>query len=143
MPILENELIFEVEGEPVAQGRPRFSSKNKVKRAIDPPASRYYKMKVAHEAKNHKLAELIEGPVIMYIDICKPLTQELAKSKNKREAALSREILPIARPDVDNYAKGIKDALNGILYKDDSQIVELTVRKYYAKEPKAVIKIIW
>lgn len=137
------ELIFEVLGEPVAQGRPRFSSKNKVKRAIDPPASRYYKMKVEHEAKNHSPTELIEGPIRMYLDICKPLTQELANSKPKREAALNRDILPIARPDVDNYAKGIKDALNGIIYKDDSQIIELTVRKYYSEEPKAVIKINW
>ncbi len=136
-----NEILFEVEGEPVAQGRPRFSSKNKVKRAIDPPASRYYKMLVSHTAQKHKPKEPIEGPLEMYIDVCKPLLKSFSKAK--REAAINQEILPIGRPDVDNYAKGIKDALNGIMYKDDSQIVKLTVRKYYAEVPKVVVKIIW
>jgi len=138
---MKNEILFEVLGEPVAQGRPRFSSKNKVKRAIDPPASRYYKMTVAHEANKHKPHQPIEGPIEMCIDVCKPLLKSFSKAK--REAAINQEILPIGRPDVDNYAKGIKDALNGIMYKDDSQITNLTVRKYYAEQPKVVVKIIW
>lgn len=136
-----NEILFEVPGEPVAQGRPRFSSKNKVKRAIDPPASRYYKMLVSHTALQYKPKELIDGSIELYIDVCRSVPKSW--SKKKTEAALRKEILPTTRPDVDNYAKGIKDALNGIMYVDDSQITELTVRKYYAEEPKVVVKIIW
>ena len=138
---LKNEILFEVEGAPVAQGRPRFAKKNLKQRPFDPPESRHYKMLVAHTAKQHKPAELITGPVILYIDVCKPLLKSF--SKRQTEAAVRREVLPIGRPDVDNYAKGIKDALNGIMYKDDSQIVELNVRKYYAEVPKVVVKIIW
>lgn len=77
----------------------------------------------------------------MCVDVCKPLLKSFSKAK--REAAINQEILPIGRPDVDNYAKGVKDALNGIMYKDDSQITKLTVRKYYAEQPKVVVKIIW
>lgn len=78
---MKNEILFEVLGEPVAQGRPRFSSKNKVKRAIDPPASRYYKMTVAHEANKHKPHQPIEGPIEMCIDVCKPLLKSFSKVK--------------------------------------------------------------
>jgi len=33
------------------------------------------------------------------------------------------------RGDVDNYVKAILDALNGVAWQDDKQIIELTVRK--------------
>lgn len=39
--------------------------------------------------------------------------------------------LPITRPDVDNYAKSIKDALNGMAWKDDSFVTDLRIKKRY------------
>ena len=41
--------------------------------------------------------------------------------------------------DVDNYAKSVLDALNGVLYDDDSQVIVLTCRKMY--DEKDMIKI--
>ena len=49
---------------------------------------------------------------------------------------LNNELRPIKKPDSDNLAKICLDALNGIAYPDDSQIVALTVNKYYSKEPR-------
>jgi len=43
--------------------------------------------------------------------------------------------------DVDNYAKGVMDALNGIVYKDDRQIVELIIGKKWAKCGKIVVEL--
>ena len=44
--------------------------------------------------------------------------------------------------DVDNYNKLILDALSGLVYEDDKQIIELTVRKGYDKKnPRAEVKI--
>ena len=37
------------------------------------------------------------------------------------------------KPDADNLAKAILDALNGVAYPDDAQIVKLTVRKRYGE----------
>ena len=48
---------------------------------------------------------------------------------------------PIKRPDADNIAKIVLDALNGIAYKDDSQIVDLSVPKRYSDKPRVEIFI--
>ena len=47
-------------------------------------------------------------------------------------AAGRRAVLPAPRIDVDNLAKGVMDALNGCAWRDDRQVVELTVRKQWA-----------
>ena len=51
-------------------------------------------------------------------------------------------ILPTKKPDTDNIAKAILDALNGVAYYDDAQVVELHVVKKYSDEPRAEVMII-
>lgn len=53
-------------------------------------------------------------------------------SKKKRLQALKGEIRPTVKPDCDNIAKNINDALNRIAYPDDKQITSLQVNKYYS-----------
>ncbi|MEK4522390.1 RusA family crossover junction endodeoxyribonuclease [Psychrobacillus sp. FSL W7-1493] len=36
------------------------------------------------------------------------------------------------KPDVDNYVKGVEDGLNKTIWQDDSQLVKLTVQKFYS-----------
>ena len=43
--------------------------------------------------------------------------------------------MPCKKPDLDNIAKGILDAMNGIIYKDDVQVVRLSLQKHYSTEP--------
>ncbi len=50
-------------------------------------------------------------------------------------------IRPTKKPDCDNLAKVICDALNGIAYYDDSQIVEITISKYYSGTPEVRVAI--
>ncbi|WP_460268332.1 RusA family crossover junction endodeoxyribonuclease [Clostridium sp. CTA-17] len=45
---------------------------------------------------------------------------------------------PTKKPDVDNIAKIILDSLNGVAYKDDSQIVDLRIIKSYTEETERV-----
>jgi len=47
----------------------------------------------------------------------------------------------IARPDVDNYLKFVMDCLNGIMYEDDSQVVNVEATKMYSTEPQTIIII--
>jgi len=68
---------------------------------------------------------------------------EIPKSKSKKfkEQALSGIRRPITKPDTDNIAKNIKDALNKIAFPDDSQIVLEIIEKRYAETPRVEVFI--
>jgi len=51
------------------------------------------------------------------------------------------ELRPVTKPDTDNYIKAIKDALKSVIWKDDSQVVELHASKYYSQNPRIEIEI--
>ena len=55
-------------------------------------------------------------------------------SKKKKEQALDGEIRPTKKPDVDNVLKAVMDALNGVWYLDDKQVVVGSVCKEYAPQ---------
>lgn len=62
-------------------------------------------------------------------------------SKAKRAAMARGEIRPMKKPDWDNVGKVVSDALNKLAYRDDTQIVDCTVRKFYSERPKITVKI--
>ena len=62
-------------------------------------------------------------------------------SKRKRQAMLEKKIRPTKKPDWDNVGKVICDSLNGIAYRDDAQVVDSMVRKFYGEDPKVVVTI--
>ena len=62
-------------------------------------------------------------------------------SKTKKQRAIAGEIRPLIKPDVDNCTKNIFDALNGIVYPDDKQIVELSVKKFYSETEFVKVRI--
>lgn len=62
-------------------------------------------------------------------------------SKVQRQAMLNGLIQPTKKPDIDNIAKVILDSLNGIAYKDDTQVISLTLNKKYGEVGKVKVKI--
>jgi Holliday junction resolvase RusA-like endonuclease len=54
---------------------------------------------------------------------------------------LSGFLRPTSRPDTDNYIKSVQDALNGIVWKDDSQVVALIADKWYSDKPRIEIDV--
>lgn len=73
----------------------------------------------------------LSGPIAAVIEI--RIAVPASWSRAKREAALAGEILPTAKPDVDNHLKTLFDGLNRRVYHDDAQITDQTVRKRYAE----------
>lgn len=73
------------------------------------------------------------------IDVFIPVPQSY--SKKRAAEALANILRPVVKPDCDNIAKNINDALNGIVYPDDKQIVSLTVNKFYGNREQVRIKI--
>lgn len=81
----------------------------------------------------------LDGPVGMEV-ICS-FRPPGSMSKKKKEAALAGEILPTKRPDVDNICKLCADALNGVGYHDDAQIVDLRIIKKYGESDELKIRL--
>ena len=139
---MRNTLSFEIPGTPVGQGRPRFTTINGHAKAYDPEKSQNYKAYVrmiatqAMQAIDFKMIEGACSIVIMaFFEVPK------SKSKKFKLAALNNKEWPTKKPDVDNIAKAIQDALNGLVYKDDSNIVYMSVSKYYNTNPKVLVKV--
>ena len=133
-----------VPGEPVAQGRPRFAKRGGFVTTYDPKKSRDYKQRIQDELtpllwRNPPFTP-IEGPVYLSLVVYRSVPKSW--SRKKRVDALGDVILPTSRPDLDNYVKGVLDALNGLVMKDDSQITTLTARKYYSDNPRIEIEIV-
>lgn len=59
----------------------------------------------------------------------------------KQEAALDGKVAPAGRPDLDNIVKAAKDAFNGVVWRDDSQIVRLMARKFYVDKPSVTVNV--
>ena len=124
---------FTIYADPVAQARPRFARRGNFVMTYDDKKSKNWKKLVAMEARRNG-CEPLEGPLKM------TLTFRLKKPKS----APKSRIWPTVRPDLDNYVKGCKDGVNGICYKDDSQVVILEAIKEYATDdfpPGVLIKI--
>ena len=62
-------------------------------------------------------------------------------SKKKLAMMLSGALRPAKKPDWDNIGKVVSDALTGLAYPDDAQVVEARVRKFYSESPRAVITV--
>lgn len=134
-------ILFEIPGEPVAQGRPRAGKTRTGKTVLyDPVKSKDFKQFVRLVAAQHAPKELITGPIKLHVDVYRPTPKNL-QTKPKQALINSGELRPTTRPDVDNYVKGVKDGLSKVIWEDDSQVVDLTVRKFYSLSPKVVVCI--
>lgn len=132
---------FIIPGAVQAQERPRFSRQGNFVRTHDAPKSRAYKDLVKLTAWQHRPQTPLEGPLKLEIDV---YIQPPKKYQTKPKLALieTGELRPTTKPDVDNLAKGIKDGMSKIIWLDDAQVVEMTVRKFYDMQPRAEVKVI-
>jgi len=127
-------------GEPIAQGRPKFSTQGGFVRAYDPAKSRSYKDYVRIAAVEQIAGQKpLEGALSLAVKVFRPIPKSFSRKKIiEAEQGLIR---PITKPDLDNYIKGIKDALKGICWRDDSQVVTMDAEKYYSEIPRVEIFI--
>lgn len=62
-------------------------------------------------------------------------------SKKKKQEMLDGQLYPTKKPDIDNIAKCVLDALNKLAYRDDTQVVELHMEKHYDQIPRVEVEI--
>lgn len=119
--------------EPTPKGRPRFTRFGK---AYTPKKTQAYERKIAEYFRQNPNAYKFEKGIPLAINLVFGMPIPKSTPKSRKEAMFEGIIKHTKRPDVDNMAKAVLDALShGIAWEDDSQIVRLTVTKEYAKEP--------
>jgi Holliday junction resolvase RusA-like endonuclease len=82
-----------------------------------------------------------ESDVALDIEICAYYEPPKSTSKKRQRSMLDWEEFPTKKPDADNIAKVVLDALNGVAYSDDKQVVNLAVTKRYDRQAKVEIEI--
>ncbi|SDR17349.1 Holliday junction resolvase RusA (prophage-encoded endonuclease) [Paraburkholderia tuberum] len=125
---------FTVPGAPVAKGRPRFARQGAHVRTFTPEKTERYENLVKLAARQGMgTREPFAGPVRLVVHIALPIPASWSQ-KRQRDAA-DGLIGATKKPDADNVIKGVKDGMNGVVYADDSQIVDLWVSKRYGRTP--------
>ena len=131
---------FIIDATPVAKGRPRFSSRGGFVKTYTPAKTSEWEDVVREEARKAMgSSEPIDGPVALSLRFYLPIPASW--SKKRTEAANLGHEHHIKKPDVDNFAKAVMDACNGVLFVDDSQVINLHVSKHYSKWPRVAVTL--
>lgn len=127
-------LEFEINSKPIPQARPRFFVRQcgfrRIVDAYDPAGCRNFKETVAWTARPAVREKVIKEPVD------EPIAMKVIFMMGEN----SRERFHTKKPGIDNLAKSVKDALKGIVYKDDCQIVESHLYKIFGG-PKILVHL--
>lgn len=131
---------FFIDETPVAKGRPRFSTRGGFVKTYTPAKTSDWEAIVRAEAvKAMGSSDPLNAPVALSLRFYLPIPASW--SKKVREAAKLGKVKHTKKPDIDNFAKAVMDACNGILYFDDSQVVDLHVGKYYSDWPRVAVTL--
>lgn len=134
-----DQLFFTFDIEPTPQLRPRVSSRGGYVRVYDPPKVKQFKNLLRSLAVHQYARPPLLGPLSVSLTFYRPVQSSI--SKTERERRLSNQSKPVVKPDTDNYIKATLDALNGVLWHDDSQIVKIEAEKKYSDHPKITVSV--
>lgn len=133
---MTNALRFHVPGIPVAKGRARVTTIGGHARAYTPAKTVAYESTVALMARQAMGASSpMGGPLAVSIVATWPIPPSWPKKRRESE------VFKASRPDLDNIAKAIGDGCNGVVWADDSQIVDLRCVKRYGQIPGVVVEV--
>lgn len=126
-------IVFEIPGTPFGKQRPRATRQGRV---YTPKKTVSYERQVGQIALPH-FPTPIDGPVRLSIRA----TFMPARSWTIKKTKAMLHQPHTQRPDLDNCAKAILDALNRIAWADDTQVAELTVSKVWGPVAGTVVQI--
>lgn len=132
---------FVVPGSPQGKGRPRAFRAGSGVRMFTPKKTEDYEALIAAQAREAMQGrDMITGPVLLEMRMLHPVPASW--SKKKRAAALAGEVMPTVKCDADNCLKAVCDALNGVLWRDDVQVVNVALAKRYAEIPRVEVRVV-
>ena len=127
-------VTFKVDGVPVPKGRARYVRRGNHISTYTPEKTRTYETLIKDAARQAMGgSEPLETPVSLYLYIRVPIPASATKKRLQAIADGSEK--PIKKPDASNILKSVEDGMNGVVYKDDSQIINIHVTKVFSSEP--------
>ena len=128
--LIQKRIEFRIPGKVIGKGRPHFVKKTGV--AITPQLTRGYESLIRDVA-----LPLMGGQSpwegCVRVDITAKYKIPKSWSKKDRQLAIEGKVPP-KKPDVDNVVKIVLDALNRVVYLDDTQVTQCTVRKMWDED---------
>ena len=125
-------------GKPIAKKRPRFVRRGKFVGTYNDQETEEGRFIL--DAKSQLNGrDLIEGPIKLVTTFFMPIPK--STSKKKKAQMMRGEIKHVKKPDVDNMLKFVCDCLNGIVWKDDSQVYIKHAAKIYSDNPMTKITV--
>ena len=141
-PSLQTKAIrFVVPGQPQGKGRPRVGQIAGHARMFTPAKTVAYEGFIALQAQiamAHR--DLVEGPVLVRMFVACQVPASW--SQRKQRDALAGLHFPTTKPDTDNTVKAVFDGINGVVWKDDVQVVDLVLTKRYSASPRVEVEIV-
>jgi len=136
------QIEFEILGEPTPKARHR-TARTKTGHLVqyNSPKAKADEFNFQAQAVRFAPPTPITGAVLLEMTAFMKIPRSWSKKKTIQ--ALTGEIRPTKKPDFDNLAKFVGDALNGIFWLDDKQIVAGLIVKQYSDRPRWEIKVGW
>ena len=127
-------VTFKLDADPVGKQRARYARRGNFVQTYTPDKTRTYESLIKEAATEAMgSSEPLETPVNLYLYIRAPIPKSY--SKRRTEACLNGLEKPIRKPDSSNILKSVEDGMNGVVYHDDSQIINIHVTKVYSSLP--------
>ena len=137
---MSRKIEFFVPGTPVGKGRPRATRRGAGVVMFTPEKTADYEALVAATAAaalaggmRIGTSQLLDGPLAAMLEMQFPVPASWSKARRAR--ALAGVEWHISKPDADNVAKAVLDACNGVVFRDDAQVVMLTATKQFSETP--------
>ena len=135
---------FEVSGQPIGKGRPRFTRTGQV---YTPPKTREYEQRI-HAAAWSAMHDQKLEPTEKFVHMKVTAFMEIPKSwpKVKRLEAEYGVLKPTSKPDLDNIIKSVGDGLENVVYYSDDQVTSIDAKKVYCqpeKGPMIYVSVSW
>lgn len=129
------ELAFlTIDGEPVSKGRPRFRVMGKFVQTYTPTKTKKAEEHIRKEIKKQFIRKPFNLPLVIELDFFFSIPKSY--TKKQRKEIEDNYYHHTQKPDCDNLAKLVLDAMNGLIYEDDKQVFALRITKKYAVDPR-------
>jgi Holliday junction resolvase RusA-like endonuclease len=124
-------VTFKLDADPVGKQRARYARRGNFVQTYTPDKTRNYEALLKDAAiEAMGSSEPLETPVSLYLYIRVPIPKSF--SKKKVQECLNGSEQPMKKPDSSNVLKSVEDAMNGVVYKDDCQIINHHMTRVYS-----------